>query len=164
MSTFKFRCVFCRQKIEAEESWIGMFAECPSCGRRIEVRREDEYAVIAPLSPEPEPGRSFLSLAFPARSFWTDLAWAAVIGEGLLLLTCFLSPCSSGALWRFPHWLVAGLGILAGVWISAGWIAALVFAWFGVTRGEDEKRCGQVRTVALILGIVLIPGGLLPAF
>ena len=55
MSTFKFRCVFCRQKIEAEESWIGMFAECPSCGRRIEVRREDEYAVIAPLSPEPEP-------------------------------------------------------------------------------------------------------------
>ena len=54
MSTFKFRCVFCRQKIEAEESWIGMFAECPSCGRRIEVRREDEYAVIAPLSPEPE--------------------------------------------------------------------------------------------------------------
>ena len=66
MSTFKFRCVFCRQKIEAEESWIGMFAECPSCGRRIEVRREDEYAVIAPLSPEPEPGSSFLSLAFPA--------------------------------------------------------------------------------------------------
>ena len=113
------------------------------------------------LSPEPEPGSSFLSLAFPARSFWTDLAWAAVIGEGLLLLTCFLSPCSSGSLWRFPHWLGAGLGILAGVWISAGWIAALVFAWFGVTRGEDEKRCGQVRTVALILGIVLIPGGLL---
>ena len=116
------------------------------------------------LSPEPEPGRSFLSLAFPARSFWTDLAWAAVIGEGLLLLTCFLSPCSSGSLWRFPHWLVAGLGILACVWISAGWIAALVFAWFGVTRGEDEKRCGQVRTVALILGIVLILGVLLPAF
>jgi len=27
MSTFKFRCVFCRQKIEAEESWIGMFAD-----------------------------------------------------------------------------------------------------------------------------------------
>lgn len=95
------------------------------------------------LSPEPEPGSSFLSLAFPARSFWTDLAWAAVIGEGLLLLTCFLSPCSSGSLWRFPHWLVAGLGILACVWISAGWIAALVFAWFGVTRGEDEKRAGK---------------------
>ena len=49
METFKFRCVFCRQKIEAQEDWDGMFAECPSCGKRIEIRRDEEFAGKPPL-------------------------------------------------------------------------------------------------------------------
>lgn len=58
MGTFKFRCVFCRQKIEAQDEWDGMFAECPGCGRQIEVRRDDEFAVKpphTPLAPEVPP-------------------------------------------------------------------------------------------------------------
>ena len=56
MAAFKFRCVFCRQKIEAQEEWIGMFAECPDCHRRIEIRRDDEF-----LSEPPKalPGRGW---------------------------------------------------------------------------------------------------------
>ncbi len=49
METFKFRCVFCRQKIEAQEEWDGMFAECPSCGKRIEIRRDEEFIEKPPL-------------------------------------------------------------------------------------------------------------------
>ncbi len=55
MATFKFRCVFCRQKIEAQDEWDGMFAECPSCGKRIEVRRDDEFTTKPPPLPMPEP-------------------------------------------------------------------------------------------------------------
>ncbi|WP_294504598.1 hypothetical protein [uncultured Victivallis sp.] len=54
MGLFKFRCVFCRQKIAAEEEWIGMFAECPSCHRRIDIRRDDEFLDDVPEQPEPE--------------------------------------------------------------------------------------------------------------
>jgi len=58
MGTFKFRCVFCRQKIEADDEWDGMFAQCPNCGRQIEIRRDDEFAVKPPhtrLAPEKPP-------------------------------------------------------------------------------------------------------------
>ncbi|MDR0932287.1 MAG: hypothetical protein LBM70_04615 [Victivallales bacterium] len=52
MATFKFRCVFCRQKIEAKEEWLGMFAECPSCHRQIEIHRDAEFSPkIAPFPP-----------------------------------------------------------------------------------------------------------------
>lgn len=72
MGTFKFRCVFCRQKIEAENEWDGMFTECPGCGRRIEIRRDEEFDVqpraaqLAPemaesveVTPPPQPSPSF---------------------------------------------------------------------------------------------------------
>lgn len=76
MGTFKFRCVFCRQKIEAQDEWDGMFAECPSCGRQIEVRRDDELTVspphtrLAPISPVsdtpvPPPLKSTFRKPFP---------------------------------------------------------------------------------------------------
>ena len=54
MGLFKFRCVFCRQKIAAEEEWIGMFAECPSCHRRIDIRRDDGFLDEIPEPPESE--------------------------------------------------------------------------------------------------------------
>lgn len=54
MGLFKFRCVFCRQKIAAEEEWIGMFAECPNCHRRIDIRRDDEFLEEVPEPPESE--------------------------------------------------------------------------------------------------------------
>jgi|GEM_PF-2516757 len=56
MGTFKFRCVFCRQRIEAQDEWDGMFAECPGCGRRIEIRCDDEFVPMPPhtrLAPVP---------------------------------------------------------------------------------------------------------------
>lgn len=84
MGTFKFRCVFCRQKIEAEDEWDGMFAECPGCGRRIEVRRDDEFALkpphtrLAPIPPAadlspPPPPRPTFQKQFPPKMPHTPL-------------------------------------------------------------------------------------------
>lgn len=39
MGTFKISCKKCGQKLEADESWIGMEAECPQCGIKITVTR-----------------------------------------------------------------------------------------------------------------------------
>lgn len=36
---FKFNCPYCRQAIEAEDSWVGQIAECPKCGKSVEIKR-----------------------------------------------------------------------------------------------------------------------------
>lgn len=37
--SFTFICPNCRQKLEAEEEWLGMEAECPGCGKKIIVQK-----------------------------------------------------------------------------------------------------------------------------
>ncbi len=57
MGSFKFRCIFCRQKMEAQDDWEGLFTECPSCSRQIEIRRDDEFDLkptMTRLTPEPK--------------------------------------------------------------------------------------------------------------
>ena len=77
MGSFKFKCVFCRQKIEAEDEWSGMFAQCPNCGRQIKIRRDDEFAVkpshtrLAPEKPQekevPIPSNPTFRKPFPPK-------------------------------------------------------------------------------------------------
>ena len=34
MGTFKIKCPSCNQKLEADEAWEGMEAECPNCKKK----------------------------------------------------------------------------------------------------------------------------------
>ena len=38
MATFKTKCKHCSQKLEADESWIGMELQCPSCGKQFKLQ------------------------------------------------------------------------------------------------------------------------------
>ena len=44
--SFKFFCPHCKQKIEAEDEWIGMEADCPECGKAIKVVKPTASTII----------------------------------------------------------------------------------------------------------------------
>lgn len=41
---FKMHCPFCNQKIEAEEEWQGLQAECPCCSKMFIIKKEENNA------------------------------------------------------------------------------------------------------------------------
>ena len=49
MGTFKISCKKCGQKLEADESWIGMEADCPQCGSKITIKKEQTVSSIPKL-------------------------------------------------------------------------------------------------------------------
>lgn len=44
--SFTFPCPHCQQQLEAEDELIGQTLECPSCGKPITVKKEQEKAVL----------------------------------------------------------------------------------------------------------------------
>ena len=51
--SYKFECSFCGQKLEAEEGWVGMQLECPSCNGEIIVPQPAATPRPPPLKDQP---------------------------------------------------------------------------------------------------------------
>ena len=44
--SFTFKCPHCNVKLEAEDDWIGMEAECPGCGNNVTITKPVMLKII----------------------------------------------------------------------------------------------------------------------
>ena len=53
MSNITIQCPHCQQKLEADESLLGRYTDCPSCGKRLRIEKESEnkagFTMTVPL-------------------------------------------------------------------------------------------------------------------
>ena len=49
--SFNFNCPYCGQLMNAEDAWIGKESQCPTCGKKILIQKND--AVSNPIQPTP---------------------------------------------------------------------------------------------------------------
>ena len=94
---FTFTCPFCRQEIEAEEVWIGQVAECPYCGKQVEIKRSPK-----PRDNQPRIANAAHSATTPLIDYKRNMQYfrlassfvkiAAVVtgGIGLIMLTMWI--------------------------------------------------------------------------